>query len=329
MLSAGYYSLGTMDFIGEAVAMSEHYRQIIIGSGAAGLTAAIYSARAALEPLVLEGNQPGGQLTTTTEVENFPGFEDGIMGPQLMETMKKQAVRFGAAFLSRDVTKLERDDGVLKLSAAGEDYTADSIIIATGARPKLLGLENEQKFMGRGVSTCATCDAFFYRGKEVVVLGGGDSAMEESDFISKFASRVTIVHRRDQFRASQIMRDRVLKNEKIEVAWNSVVTDIIGEQEAGVRAVMLENVKTGEKTEHPTDGFFLAIGHIPNSKPFQDAVELDSEGYILVHDGTATSLPGVFAAGDVVDHVYRQAITAAGMGCMASLDAGKYLDAIE
>lgn len=329
MFSAGYYSLGTMDFIGEAVAMSEHYRQIIIGSGAAGLTAAIYSARAALEPLVLEGNQPGGQLTTTTEVENFPGFEDGIMGPQLMETMKKQAVRFGAAFLSRDAITLERDDGVLKLSAAGEDYTADSIIIATGARPKLLGLENEQKFMGRGVSTCATCDAFFYRGKEVVVLGGGDSAMEESDFISKFASRVTIVHRRDQFRASQIMRDRVLKNEKIEVAWNSVVTDIIGEQEAGVRAVMLENVKTGEKTEHPTDGFFLAIGHIPNSKPFQDAMELDSEGYILVHDGTATSLPGVFAAGDVVDHVYRQAITAAGMGCMASLDSGKYLDAIE
>jgi thioredoxin reductase (NADPH) len=309
--------------------MSEHLGQLIIGSGAAGLTAAIYSARAALEPVVFEGNQPGGQLTTTTEVENFPGFEDGIMGPQLMETMKKQAVRFGASFFSRDVDKLEREGDVLKIGAGGKDYTADSVIIATGARPKLLGLENEQKFMGRGVSTCATCDAFFYRGKEVVVLGGGDSAMEESDFISKFASRVTIVHRRDEFRASQIMRDRVLKNEKIEVAWNSVVTDVIGEQEGGVRAVMLENVKTGEKREHPTDGFFLAIGHIPNSKPFVGAVELDEEGYILVHDGTATSLPGVFAAGDVVDHKYRQAITAAGMGCMASLDAEKYLSAME
>ncbi len=308
--------------------MSEHYKQLIIGSGAAGLTAAIYSARAALEPLVLEGNQPGGQLTTTTEVENFPGFEDGIMGPQLMETMKKQAVRFGARFLSTDVSGLRREGDSLKLSAGGEDYTADSVIIATGARPKMLGLENERKFMGRGVSTCATCDAFFYRGKEVVVVGGGDSAMEESDFISKFASRVTLVHRRDELRASQIMRDRVLNNDKIEVAWNSVVTDVIGEAEGGVRAVMLENVKTGEKREHPTDGFFLAIGHTPNSKPFEGVLELDGEGYILVHDGTATSLKGVFAAGDVVDHVYRQAITAAGMGCMASLDAEKYLAAL-
>ncbi len=309
--------------------MSGHCRQLIIGSGAAGLTAAIYSARATLEPLVFEGGQPGGQLTTTTEVENFPGFENGILGPQLMEAMKKQAVRFGAGFLSRDVSGLERGDGVLKITAAGEDYTADSVIIATGARPRLLGLENEQKFMGRGVSTCATCDAFFYRGKEVVVVGGGDSAMEEADFISKFASRVTIVHRRDEFRASRIMSERVLKNEKIEVAWSSVVTDVIGEPERGVRAVILENVKTGERREHPADGFFLAIGHIPNSKPFEGSVELDGDGYILVHGGTATSMPGVFAAGDVVDCVYRQAITAAGMGCMASLDAEKYLAAME
>ncbi len=313
----------------KAETMSEHCKQLIIGSGAAGLTAAIYSARATLEPLVFEGGQPGGQLTTTTEVENFPGFENGILGPQLMEAMKKQAVRFGARFLSRDVSRLERGGGVLKITAGGEDYTADSVIIATGARPRLLGLENEQKFMGRGVSTCATCDAFFYRGKEVVVVGGGDSAMEESDFISKFASRVTIVHRRDEFRASRIMSERVLKNEKIEVAWNSVVTDVIGEQERGVRAVILENVKTGERREHSTDGFFLAIGHIPNSKPLEGALELDSDGYILVHDGTATSMAGVFAAGDVVDHVYRQAVTAAGMGCMASLDAEKYLAALE
>ena len=309
--------------------MSEHSKQLIVGSGAAGLASAIYSARAALEPLVFEGGQPGGQLTTTTEVENFPGFENGILGPQLMETMKKQAARFGARFLSRDVDKLERAGGVLKITSAGEEYTAGSVIIATGARPRLLGLENEKKFMGRGVSTCATCDAFFYRGKEVVVLGGGDSAMEESDFISKFASRVTIVHRRDEFRASRIMRERVLKNEKIEVAWNSVVTDVIGEEEGGVRAVILENVKTKEQREHPTDGFFLAIGHTPNSKPFEGAVELDGDGYILVHDGTATSMTGVFAAGDVVDRVYRQAITAAGMGCMASLDAERYLAALE
>lgn len=309
--------------------MSDHVKQIIIGSGAAGLTAAIYSARAALEPVVMEGNQPGGQLTTTTEVENFPGFEDGIMGPQLMETMKKQAVRFGAKFLSRDVKKLERDGSRIKVTAGNEVFTADSLIVATGARPKLLGLESEKKFMGRGVSTCATCDAFFYRGKQVVVVGGGDSAMEEAGFISKFASRVALIHRRDQFRASQIMRDRVLKNEKIEVIWNSVVTDVLGGEDGTVRGVALENVKTGQKTERPTDGFFLAIGHIPNSDICKGFIDLDSEGYILVHDGTATSTPGVFAAGDVVDHVYRQAITAAGMGCMASLDAEKYLTALE
>jgi thioredoxin reductase (NADPH) len=306
--------------------MSKQVKQIIIGSGAAGLTSAIYSARAALEPLVMEGGQPGGQLTTTTEVENFPGFVDGIMGPQLMDTMKKQAARFGAKFLSRDVKKLERDGDKIVVTAGNDTYLAESLIIATGARPKLLGLESEQKFMGRGVSTCATCDAFFYRGKEVVVVGGGDSAMEEAGFISKFASRVSLIHRRDEFRASQIMRDRVLGNEKINIVWNSVVTDVLGSDQGTVRAVMLENVKTGEKTEHPTDGFFLAIGHIPNSDFCKDFVDLDEDGYILVKNGTtATSVPGVFAAGDVVDHVYRQAITAAGMGCAASLDAEKYL----
>ncbi|MBW7995635.1 MAG: thioredoxin-disulfide reductase [Candidatus Glassbacteria bacterium] len=309
--------------------MSQHYRQLIVGSGAAGLSAAIYSARASLEPLVFEGNQPGGQLTTTTEVENFPGFEEGILGPQLMEIMKKQAVRFGASFASRNVSGLERDGDLLKLTAGGDLYTADSLIIATGARPKMLGLENEKKFMGRGVSTCATCDAFFYRGKEVTVVGGGDSAMEEAGFISKFATKVTLVHRRDQLRASRIMQDRVLRNEKIDVAWNTVVADVLGDEEKGVYAVMLENVKTGVKTEHPTDGFFLAIGHIPNSEPFEGAIDLDGDGYILVTGGTAASMDGVFAAGDVVDHVYRQAITAAGMGCMASLDAEKYLAALE
>ena len=303
--------------------------QIIIGSGAAGLTAAIYSARAALEPLVFEGELPGGQLTQTTEVENYPGFEQGILGPQLMEVMKKQAVRFGARFVSREVEKAEFAEGSLSVISGGESYTVDTVIITTGAAPRFLGLENEKKFMGRGVSTCATCDAFFYRGKKVVVIGGGDSAMEEASFISKFASEVALVHRRDQFRASRIMQDKVLGNNKIKVIWDTVVTDIIGTELEGVKAVMFENVKTGEKAEYPTEGFFLAIGHIPNSRIFKGQIDLDQEGYILVHDRTRTSVPGVFAAGDVVDHVYRQAITAAGMGCMASLDAEKYLAALD
>ena len=304
---------------------NKYNQQIIIGSGVAGLTAAIYSARAVLEPLVFEGDLPGGQLTQTTEVENYPGFEEGILGSQLMEVMKKQATRFGARFVSRKVEKVDLREGSLSLTAGEETYAADSVIIATGAAPRFLGLENEKSFMGRGVSTCATCDAFFYRGKKVVVVGGGDSAMEESSFITKFASEVTIVHRRDQLRASKIMQERVFSNDKIKIIWDTIVTDIIGTEKEGVKAVMLENVKTGEKTEYLTDGFFLAIGHIPNSQIFKGQIDLDEEGYILVHDSIKTSVPGVFAAGDVVDRVYRQAVTAAGMGCMASLDAEKYL----
>jgi len=300
-------------------------RQIIIGSGAAGLTAAIYSARAALEPLVFEGDLPGGQLTQTTEVENYPGFEQGILGPQLMEAIKKQAARFGARFVSRKVEKVDLSEGSLSVTSGTENYFADTVIIATGAVPRFLGLENEKKFIGRGVSTCATCDAFFYRGKKVVVVGGGDSAMEESLFISKFASEVSLVHRRDQLRASKIMQEKVFGNDKIKIIWDTIVSDIIGTEQEGVKAVILENVKTGEKTEYPTDGFFLAIGHIPSSRIFRGQIDLDDQGYVLVHDRTRTSVPGVFAAGDVVDRFYRQAITAAGMGCMASLDAEKYL----
>lgn len=308
---------------------NKYNQQIIIGSGVAGLTAAIYSARAVLEPLVFEGDLPGGQLTQTTEVENYPGFEEGILGSQLMEVMKKQATRFGARFVSRKVEKVDLREGSLSLTAGEETYAADSVIIATGAAPRFLGLENEKSFMGRGVSTCATCDAFFYRGKKVVVVGGGDSAMEESSFITKFASEVTIAHRRDQLRASKIMQERVFSNDKIKIIWDTIVTDIIGTEKEGVKAVMLENVKTGEKTEYLTDGFFLAIGHIPNSQIFKGQIDLDEEGYILVHQSIKTSVPGVFAAGDVVDRVYRQAVTAAGMGCMASLDAEKYLASLK
>lgn len=302
--------------------------QAIVGSGAAGLTAAIYSARAGLAPLVFEGDLPGGQLTTTTEVENFPGFENGIQGPELMDTLKKQAARFGAQFMPRGVESVDFSDG-LRLSAGGETWLAESVIIATGASPRLLGLPSEKKFMGRGVSTCATCDAFFYRGKRVAVVGGGDSAIEEATFISRFASEVALIHRRDQFRASKIMRDRVRANPKITLIFDSVVEEILGDDQRGVYAVRIKNVKTGELTDRGLDGIFMAIGHTPNSRVFAGQVEMDAEGYILTFDGTATSVPGVFAAGDVVDHRYRQAITAAGMGCRASLDAEKWLAARE
>ena len=302
--------------------------QAIVGSGAAGLTAAIYSARAGLAPLVFEGDLPGGQLTTTTEVENFPGFENGIQGPELMDTLKKQAARFRAQFMPRGVESVDFSDG-LRLSAGGETWLAESVILATGASPRLLGLPSEKKFMGRGVSTCATCDAFFYRGKRVAVVGGGDSAIEEATFISRFASEVALIHRRDQFRASKIMRDRVRANPKITLVLDSVVEEILGDDQRGVYAVRIKNVKTGELTERGLDGIFMAIGHTPNSRVFAGQVEMDAEGYILTFDGTATSVPGVFAAGDVVDHRYRQAITAAGMGCRASLDAEKWLAARE
>lgn len=306
-----------------------HGAQIIVGSGAAGLTAAIYSARASLEPLVFEGTMPGGQLTTTTEVENFPGFENGILGPELMDRMKKQASRFGARFIQKAVDSTDFIGGGLSLTAGGKSYTADTVIIATGASPRFLGLDSEKRFLGRGVSTCATCDAFFYRGKKVVVVGGGDSAMEEASFISKFASSVAIVHRRDQLRASRIMQERVLNNRKIEIIWNSLIEDILASEEKGVEAVLLKNVNTGKTTRFPTDGVFLAIGHLPNTEVFKGQVETDDQGYIVVKNGTATSAAGVFAAGDVVDHRYRQAVTAAGMGCMASLEATKYLESMK
>jgi len=304
-------------------------RQAIVGSGAAGLTAAIYSARAGLEPLVFEGDLPGGQLTTTTEVENFPGFENGIQGPELMDTLKRQAARFGAQFAPRGIESVDFSDKALLLKAEDDLWQAESVIIATGASPRLLGLPSERRFMGRGVSTCATCDAFFYRGKRVAVVGGGDSAMEEVSFIARFASEVALIHRRSEFRASKIMIERVRSNPKIEIIRDCVVEEILGDETRGVYGVRLKNVKSGETSERELDGIFMAIGHTPNSQPFAGQVEMDAEGYILTFDGTATSAPGVFAAGDVVDHRYRQAITAAGMGCRASLDAEKWLAARE
>ncbi|MCE5272497.1 thioredoxin-disulfide reductase [bacterium] len=304
-------------------------RQAIVGSGAAGLTAAIYSARAGLEPLVFEGDLPGGQLTTTTEVENFPGFENGIQGPELMDTLKRQAARFGATFAPRGIESVDFSADRLLLKSDQDSWQAESVIIATGASPRLLGLPSERRFMGRGVSTCATCDAFFYRGKRVAVVGGGDSAMEEVSFIARFASEVALIHRRSEFRASKIMIERVRSNPKIEIIRDSVVEEVLGDDARGVYAVRLKNVKSGQTSERELDGIFMAIGHTPNSQPFAGQVEMDAEGYILTFDGTMTSVPGVFAAGDVVDHRYRQAITAAGMGCRASLDAEKWLAARE
>jgi thioredoxin reductase (NADPH) len=305
---------------------SSHFLQIVIGSGAAGLTAGIYSARSGLEPLLFEGELPGGQLTTTTEVENFPGFEEGVQGPALMEVMRKQAARFGARFMPKSVESVDFSGGRLAVVSGEETYTADSVIVATGAAPRLLGLASERRFMGRGVSTCATCDAFFYRGRKVVVVGGGDSAMEEASYISKFASEVTLIHRREEFRASRIMQERVFRSEKILILRNTVVEEILGSEQKGVETLRLRNLKTGETVEHPVDGLFVAIGHNPNSAMFKGQLDLDEQGYIVVRSpGTAASVPGVFAAGDVVDHRYRQAVTAAGMGCMASLDAEKYL----
>jgi len=303
----------------------KHYLQIIIGSGAAGLTAAIYSARASLEPVVFAGDQPGGQLATTAAVENYPGFENGVLGPELMETMKKQALRFGARIISKRVDKVDFSDEKLEVTSGDETYSADSVIIATGASPRFLGLENEKRFIGRGVSTCATCDAFFYRGKKVVVVGGGDTAMEEASFISKYASEVTLIHRRNEFRASKILQERVFANDKIKIIWDTIVTAINGSEQKGVESVTLKNVKTGREQDYPTDGFFLGIGHIPNSQLFKGQIEMDEQGYILLKEHTQTNIKGVFAAGDVVDARYRQAVTAAGMGCQASLDAQKYL----
>jgi thioredoxin reductase (NADPH) len=301
---------------------------VIIGSGPAGLTAALYTARADLKPLVIEGIGAGGQLMLTTEVENFPGFPTGIMGPELMDNMRKQAERFGAEFVTDDVTRVDLTGDVKRIWVGDTEHTAHTVVISTGARANWLGLPNEQRLIGRGASSCATCDGFFFRDQDIAVVGGGDSAMEEATFLTKFAKSVTVVHRRDTLRASKIMQDRALANDKISFAWNAAVTDVLGE--ATVEGVELTSTVDGARTTLPVTGLFVAIGHTPNTDLFVGQVALDTEGYIAVESpSTRTSIPGVFACGDVVDHVYRQAITAAGTGCAAALDAEKYLAALE
>ena len=300
---------------------------IIIGSGPAGLTAALYTARANLKPLVFEGSQPGGQLTITTDVENFPGFPEGIMGPELMDLFRKQAERFGAECHFEHVTKVDFSKNLFKVWVGDKEYSSESIIIATGATAKMLGLENEKKLMGFGVSACATCDGFFFKDKKVLVVGGGDSAMEEATYLTKFASEVVIVHRRSEFRASKIMIDRAMDNPKVSVLWNSSVVDILGSQEKGVHAVSIKKTDTDEIFEEKCDGVFMAIGHKPNTDLFADTLKTNESGYLVTAaDTTATNIDGIFACGDVQDYSYRQAITAAGTGCMAAIDAERYLE---
>ncbi len=315
--------------------MSEnnHHKLIIIGSGPAGLTAALYTARANLNPVIYEGMQPGGQLTITTEVENYPGFENGIMGPELMDIMRKQAKRFGAKSIYKEVTEVDFSTRPFKIKVEEEEITADSVIISTGASAKLLGLESEKKYMGYGVSACATCDGFFFKNQKVLVIGGGDTAMEEANFLTKFASEVTIVHRRDEFRASKIMLDRAKGNPKIKFITNSVVKEILGKEQNNrkiMTGVILKNTVDGTEKEVRADGLFVGIGHKPNTDLFEGILDLDETGYLKVQPGsTRTSIEGVFAAGDVTDKVYRQAVTAAGSGCMAALDAERWLEAQE
>ncbi|MEU7652166.1 thioredoxin-disulfide reductase [Micromonospora taraxaci] len=308
--------------------MPDPHRLIIIGSGPAGYTAAVYAARANLAPLVIEGSQSGGALMTTTEVENFPGFPDGITGPELMDNLRKQAGRFGAQFITDDVTRVDLTGDVKTVWVGQQAYRARAVILATGSAWRPLGVPGEQELLGHGVSACATCDGFFFRDQDIAVVGGGDTAMEEATFLTRFARSVTIIHRRDAFRASRIMADRALGNDKIRVVWNSVVEEILG-HDGTVAAARLRDVHSGETRVVGVTGVFVAIGHDPRSELFRGQVTLDADGYVTVDaPGTRTNLPGVFAAGDLVDHTYRQAITAAGTGCAAALDAERYLATI-
>ncbi len=308
--------------------MSTPRNVIIIGSGPAGLTAAIYTARANLNPLLIEGLEAGGQLMLTTLVENWPGHRDGIMGPELMGEMRAQAERFGAELVQSEVTGVELRRPPFVVTTSDEDYRARSVIIATGASARLLGLPSERHLMGRGVSTCATCDGYFFRDREIAVVGGGDSALEEAIYLTRFASKVTVVHRRNALRASKIMQDKAFANPKIEFVWNSVVEDVRDPDKGSVSAIVLRDVITQQVSDLAVHGVFVAIGHTPNTSLFRGQVEMDAAGYILTRDGMHTSLPGVFACGDVQDRVYRQAITAAGSGCQAALDAEHYLDGL-
>ncbi|MBI4390835.1 MAG: thioredoxin-disulfide reductase [candidate division NC10 bacterium] len=298
----------------------------ILGSGPAGLTAALYAARGNLAPLVVAGAQPGGQLTTTTMVENYPGFPDGIMGPELMETWRKHAERFGTRVLSAMATRVDLARRPFTIETDEGPVRCRALIIATGASPNLLGLPSEQRYMGRGVSTCATCDGYFFKDQEVAVVGGGDSAMEEALYLSKLSRKVTVIHRRDRLRASKIMAERAQTNPRITFQWNSAVEEILGKEDHGIQGVRLKRTDSGERSEVNVDGLFIAIGHSPNTALFKGQLAMDALGYLKVTEGTMTSVPGVFAAGDVVDHVYRQAVTAAGMGCMAAMDAERWLE---
>ncbi len=308
--------------------MSEqtHYRAAIVGSGPAGFTAGLYLSRANIQNVLFEGDQPGGQLTITTDVENYPGFPEGIMGPELMEKFKAQAARFGTEVRSETITKIDLQKRPFTLTSGKGTCTADAVIIATGSRARWLGLEGEEKFMGKGLSACATCDGFFFRGQDIAVVGGGDTALEEATFLTNFANKVTLVHRRDELRGSQIMQERALKNPKIEMAWNKVITRYVPDEKGNLKTVELEDTVDGSTSELPVTGCFIAIGHVPNTAFLEGQLTTDANGYLVTRpDVTATEIPGVFAAGDVQDHVYRQAITSAGTGCMAAIEAERWL----
>lgn len=311
--------------------MAEHHRVIILGSGPAGSTAALYTARANLEPLVFEGLQPGGQLTITTEVENFPGFVDGIMGPELMDILKRQAERFGTQYIADEAADADLSDTPFRLTMNSGEYSCDALIIATGASARWLGLPSEKKYMGHGVSACATCDGFFFKDKDIIVVGGGDSAMEEATFLTKFGKKVSLVHRRDELRASKIMQEKARRNPKLEFIYSAVIDEILGEDDPPhVSAVRLKSTRDGSTWEIPADGVFMAIGHIPNSKVFEGQIEMNKDGYIItMGKSSKTNVAGVFACGDVQDFTYRQAITAAGSGCMAAIDAERWLETME